>query len=77
MTCIDVQDLDAVLIQEARDPFKICPVADKNGVVPRRDKPLIVFIDYIYAISKIEKSPRDLPRFPSVRMVVRYGLTRF
>ena len=45
MTCINIQNLDAVVVQEAGDPVEVRPVAKKNGILLVGNEPVVIFMD--------------------------------
>jgi hypothetical protein len=74
---IDVQNLYRVSIEETSNPSEIRTVTDKKGVIPGRNESIIVFIDHVHAVSKIQECISDLPRFPAIRMIRRKRLAAF
>jgi hypothetical protein len=67
---IDVQNPEAILVEERRDAIEVRAVADENRVVPRGHEAVVVLVDHIDPITQIQKRLNDLPRLPPVRMIV-------
>src|SRR5688572_32010162 len=76
MARIDMQNLDAILIEKLSDPLKIGPITYKHRVVTDWDEPVVVVVDHVHSVAEIQKGSRYLPGLPSVRMVIRHGLAR-
>jgi len=77
MTRIDMQDLDAVFIEKLSDSMEIGAVPNKNRVVPRWDKAVVLFADNVDSIAQVQKRPGHLPGLPSTRVVAGYWLASF
>ena len=72
-----MQDLDAILIEKLSDSMKIGAVPNKNRVVPRWDKAVVLFADNVDSIAQVQKRPGHLPGLPSTSVVAGYWLARF
>jgi len=77
VTRIDMQDLDAVFIEKLSDSMEIGAVPNKNRVVPRWDKAVVLFADNVDSIAQVQKRPGHLPGLPSTRVVAGYWLASF
>src|SRR6187549_3524472 len=61
---IDMQDLDAILIEKSSDSMEIGAVPNKNRVVPRWDKAIVLFADNVDSIAQVQKRSGHLPGLP-------------
>ena len=51
MSCIEMQNFDAIVVKQARKPMKVDAVADKDRVIFRGDKTVVIFIDDVDPIA--------------------------
>jgi hypothetical protein len=72
-----VQNFYRVSIEEISDPIEIRAVTDKKKVIPGRNESIIVFVDHVHAVSKIQECSSNLPRFPAISVIFRKRLSAF